>query len=83
MKHIIIFAALIVLSGCTGYAATKQTVVHVKRQVNDEQLKTAVEITCNDVSVGAVRRLWNGDFTTWANFCATTNIIVPPVDNSE
>ncbi len=77
MKLIVINLILFLLGGCASYDAAKSSVLDAKRAVNDEQLDAAVNVTCNDVAVGAVRRRWNGDFTKWAEFCRDEGIKIP------
>lgn len=77
MKFSCIYLVIFILGGCASYDAAKDTVINVKRSVNDEQLDAAVNVTCNDVAIGAVRRRWNGDFTKWANFCSDESIHAP------
>lgn len=77
MKLLILLGVVGMLAGCTTYDAGKEAFKSVKQDVNDQQLDVSVQVLCNDVAVGAVRRKWDGDFTTWAKFCGGSTIVVP------
>jgi len=80
MRNCIYLSLMLFTASCGTYDAAKTVIIEKKAAVNDEVLDSTVLVLCNDVSVGAVRRKWDGDFTKWAEFCAGNEITVPQND---
>ena len=69
MKLLIGMTVLLFLGGCAQVSTLKEGAHQKLIKANDAKLGLAVEYVCNGASVGAVRRLYKGDFNTWARAC--------------
>ena len=77
MKLLMFTLLFVVLTGCAQYDAGKSVVKASKEGLNDRKLTTALDVLCGDVTVGAVRRHYNGNFVQWAKACPEYFVDLP------
>lgn len=89
MRKILFFLglfALAILPACAEVTQARQVVALVGANAADQVLQTSVWVTCNEASVGSVRRAYGANSETarlYTDFCNTSSGIYPVIVSGE